>query len=457
MAVLRALSALALVFAFACDGSDQAVLVVDLRTDLLPGVEFGRVDTTVTIGSDERGALPFATSVGESFTSGQRVAEISELPKGTASVRVSLRDGSGAEVASRTTRVQIVGDTGVVVIIGRRCLTTVCPGAGDDPSATECSGGQCVPPTCRSGDRSCGPNECTADGDCATAAACVSGVCASGECLAVADDGSCAADELCDPDRGCVPRGIVPDGGMDTGVVDATTDTIADAPVDSEPLPDSGFGSSLIAWYRFDDDLTDGVFDSSGNGAHGRCRGGCPMQIDAPYGLGIDANSGGYIEVPHHTVFERMSSSFSIAFWSRVESTRTAATFVEKVYAGDSSGMHSFRVELVSMGGTDQLVFETTSTDTPDYLREDVDIAGWDMYWNMIIVMWDGTTKSLFINTRPASTTRMPLSVEIDDGVLLLGAERYGAVTAPLDGDLDEVMIFDRVLTMGEIIDLQGG
>ncbi len=209
--------------------SSQSELVVDLETDLVPGVEFARVETSVAGASGaSAGAtrIDGAASYGEDFLSGRSIADLTGLDSGRADVQVRLLDASGRLVVARRTIVEVSGRFAVTVIITRDCRSVSCPGVGGDPNATQCLGGRCVPPEC-SPDAlvTCGGALCAADSDCPQPAAhCARARCdaASGVCLITPASGGCGAGTFCDPDLGCQPvpgsdAGMPTDAGVDSG------------------------------------------------------------------------------------------------------------------------------------------------------------------------------------------------------------------------------------------------
>jgi len=74
------------VLAVACDGGSNR-LVVDLRTDLIPGIEFSSADVMVD------SAVPISASMEPSadYVRGARLAELDGVSSGTHEVRVVLR------------------------------------------------------------------------------------------------------------------------------------------------------------------------------------------------------------------------------------------------------------------------------------------------------------------------------------------------------------------------------
>ncbi|MBX3270695.1 MAG: PD40 domain-containing protein [Sandaracinaceae bacterium] len=187
-------SATALLFAAAC-APDEHLLVVELRSDLVPGVEIDRVRVLV----DGAARAELALGRDDALASGVRVAETT-LPAGAHDV-LAVLERNGSAVLERAVRVEVVRATSVTVLATRDCRGVRCP--ADDATASACLGGACVRPECTpETPEACPAPACRADADCAPAGACAVGRCAGGACLAVGED-VCGPALYCDPDRGC--------------------------------------------------------------------------------------------------------------------------------------------------------------------------------------------------------------------------------------------------------------
>jgi hypothetical protein len=206
-----------LLYGAAC-GSDTASLVVDVKTDLIPGVDFTAVRQVITgpaLGdTHEQPSAPF-----DDFVRGVRVAEYPSIEAGTFLMTTQLLDSMRAVVAQRVTAVTVRGHLGVVVVIARDCRNQICPGASDPPGSSTCEGGRCVDPHCSSVDRSSCPFSCGADSDCPPRAGCAMPRCESSACLYVT--ASCI-DGGDGPDAGALDGGAFDSGPPDAGPAGCT-------------------------------------------------------------------------------------------------------------------------------------------------------------------------------------------------------------------------------------------
>lgn len=219
-----------------CPDGGEADLIVQLRTDFAPGIEFARVETALE-GEARRVDVarrdPFAAA-------GRAVGRFDDLSVGRdALVDVRLVDASGETVASRPASVRPrAGLNAVTVTISRSCEGVTCPGAAA-PAATACLGGVCVDPACLTGrEPSCPPPACDAPTGCSVDSACARALCADGVCLQEPNDSACRAGEACVPSEGCVVAPAPMDGGAtDAGTLDAGISDVG--PPDADP-PDAG-------------------------------------------------------------------------------------------------------------------------------------------------------------------------------------------------------------------------
>lgn len=215
--VVRLLLAFAAVFSGAC--GDEFELSVDLRTDLVPSVEF----ESVQISLPREGQSRRVDAAGRDFFFTTRVADFDGLSATSQRpLRVSLLDGDGLVVIARDAIVNQQGDVAVTLTISRDCRGIECADVGDQ----SCLGGRCVDPECVTGlESSCPDVECRADSECAAMSPCVRPRCAETLCLYEPIAGACDADEYCAPESGCEPIPMsTMDGGMDAG--DAGPDVV---------------------------------------------------------------------------------------------------------------------------------------------------------------------------------------------------------------------------------------
>lgn len=169
----------------------------------MPGIEFDAVTTELVRGASAP-AAERATSAGDDFVGGVRVADIREV-RGEIELRVTLRLGREA-VTSRPVAVTVTGRTAVTLSLSRDCREVMCPVPGGDEAAVACIGGRCADPGCtaETPDR-CPDPECRVNADCTSDVECAQPRCLEGVCLIAAANAGCPPMQYCDPDVGCRP------------------------------------------------------------------------------------------------------------------------------------------------------------------------------------------------------------------------------------------------------------
>ena len=212
VSVLRRILPLAAILLLAACTEDPGV-VVDLRTNLVPGVDFQEArlhvegDEPATMAELHTVRRPVNTSDGTDI----RVGQVKPLPVGRYRVIVELWTSFETRVARNLVTVTVDQLTGVTILITADCAGVICPGSGDATDATYCLRATCVPESCREvpdGPR-CPAPDCLADSECsAPMTTCARSFCDEGTCYAEPVDDRCAAGETCDIESGCMPDGV---------------------------------------------------------------------------------------------------------------------------------------------------------------------------------------------------------------------------------------------------------
>jgi len=229
------ISALSIVALGCGDDDDVPALIVDVRTDFRPGIEFARVrvEAGPADGSESPRSAEIAVDVSDAddWLGGRRVSELTGVPPGDIRAVATLLLADGAVVGRQQVRIGYAGVTrGVTLVITRDCFGVTCPPAGGAPAMSACLSGMCADESCSPDNLTvCPAPACTSDAECSAGlAACASGRCIGGRCFASPDDSICGGG-LCDPERGCSGGdGGLPDAG-DTGAPDARDTGVLDA------------------------------------------------------------------------------------------------------------------------------------------------------------------------------------------------------------------------------------
>ncbi len=199
--------------------------------------------------------------------------------------------------------------------------------------------------------------------------------------------------------------------------------------------------ADLVAYYAFDGDLN----DASGNGYHGVANG------DVAYGAGVEGQAvqlngtDAYVSVAGVGITG--AAPRTIAGWAKADTTGIPAwTNVFGFTGGSVDGQH-FDIQAVGDTGTTTLGYYGLHRHGWEQ-----DILPIDLEWHHLAATFDGTAVSWYGDGRPIG------SVEVDNvdtpGEVRMGNRQDNDNFFP--GSVDEVRIYDRALSDGEIAWLAG-
>lgn len=204
-----ALVTFALSFA-ACESTESMVLV-DVKTDYVPGEDFDSV--RVEIAQDDVADIEHIAVPGGDYVRGRRVGS-EAVDEGDLELTVRLLQ-NGAPIASRRVSVTVRGPTAATVVITRDCSGVVCTELGDNGLLQSCYSGRCSDSRCTVETPEFCPPICSSDMECSSDG-CRQGRCETNACFSVPEDAECPSGERCNTSGMCVPRedaGPGPDGG----------------------------------------------------------------------------------------------------------------------------------------------------------------------------------------------------------------------------------------------------
>lgn len=381
-------------------------LIVDVRTDLVPGSEI--VALQLDLDDGQSASTVVDTTV--DWFEGGRLARL-EVSRGPRVLTVMALGPDETPLVQRRVRVDVGEDLGVTVLLTRDCRGVRC----DAPGAEACRAGRCVGLDCiEQALESCGEPECATELDCPAASSCGSVACEAGACVYRSGD-SCDAGEYCDPEFGC--RSIDP----------------------SEP-------SGLVLHIACDDDPTDGVEDSAGD-RDGSCE-ECPeLRSGGPRGS-YYVTDGDQIVIPTDEGLHL--PAFTVAVWVRSdlpvgEGQRFQSAF-SKPFGSGTDNSWELTSELsvpsfVTFGET----FDSLSATDPFAVGE----------WTHMAGSFDGTTKRFYLDGAAVASTPLFDPIDYDANPILICSDLNNDVVSSLFvGGIDDVRLYDRALSATEIATL---
>jgi hypothetical protein len=257
----------------------------------------------------------------------------------------------------------------------------------------------------------------------------------------VAPGAPCGPDEACPSGLACIAGTCLPPGTIvpaDAADPADASDASADAAT-PDATPDAFVDPSLIAHWEFDDDPADGALDSSGRGHTATCLAACPAQVTGKIGMAYQFSSAQAhaLVVADHADFR---GAFTLAAWMRASTVGSNMAILSKPF-GTGSG-NSWQLELRDTGALSFSGGSAHYLDNPTTTATNV--------WHHVAGTWDGTTKRLYVDG--VLVASVASAIDYDTHPIFLGAdENSGSTVLYWNGTLDDLRIYNRVLTVQEI------
>ena len=180
--------------------------------------------------------------------------------------------------------------------------------------------------------------------------------------------------------------------------------------------------------------------DSTGNGHNGVCvPPACPSLVTGIKGGGyrFDPTLSQFVVVPDSPAFR---GAFTIAAWMYTDNTIKALAVMSKPL-GSGTG----KSWLLENQADDTVLFSGGSVQS---LVSPMAVP--KMTWAHVAGTWDGTTKRLYIDGVLVASAASQISY--DGKPIYLGAdESNGSLVLPFDGVLDDLRVYNRVLSDSEL------
>ena len=213
-----------------------------------------------------------------------------------------------------------------------------------------------------------------------------------------------------------------------------------DAPVDSAPQPPV---AAPRAWYRCEELRAPTVPDDSANAHDASCGPMCPTIATGRVGNACDFANGAYLRVGDDGSFSAFTQ-LTIAAWMQTRAPQLNQALISKPYA--SLNTNSWQIEVEGPARACATGFTKNCVDN---------VVMWGP-WQHFAATYDGTMKRLYIDGIEQSA--WPADVRLDTHDVVIGADyaldasgNFIAAVIPMNGLLDEVLIYDRALSGSEI------
>ncbi|MBI2449113.1 fibronectin type III domain-containing protein [Candidatus Pacearchaeota archaeon] len=207
--------------------------------------------------------------------------------------------------------------------------------------------------------------------------------------------------------------------------------------------------SGLAAHWKFDEGTGSSAADSSGNGNNGAIT--SPSWTIGRIGNALSFSGASYITVPNSASLDIVGRNISIAAWLSPLDTPGDAVLIEKQWTAGSmtSPYYQYGIELDNNGdGSYDFIFG----DSSGVLRIGAFSTAQYGTWQHLVITYDGANIRAYINGVQAGSIAQTNSLQARGNSLIIGADAL--LAQRYQGLLDEVMLFNKALTVQEVSDL---
>jgi trimeric autotransporter adhesin len=156
--------------------------------------------------------------------------------------------------------------------------------------------------------------------------------------------------------------------------------------------------------------------------------------------------SDNYVEVNHQSFIKPARTEISVSFWINVTWPDTGNYFNYIILGNDFGVYYSYDTASPSDHYIKFVIIRAGSG--VNNAQADIDPNS----WVHVTGVYDGTDIKLYINGSLATTTNWPGTIDDPSRNLTIG--QYPGHGASLDGSIDDLRIYDRVLTVPEITEI---
>ncbi len=213
-------------------------------------------------------------------------------------------------------------------------------------------------------------------------------------------------------------------------------DDQSDNDVDDDDIDPQTIG--LVAWFPLDTIDETGSPDTIG-GQNATCDATCPTPTTGMHGNAASVNN------QHLTVTDdgRFSfpSGFSVAGWGNPTTLTGFSCIATQPYTGGTNNVWALCLDDDGLpffyGGGNNII----NGQTPTAVDE----------WIHLSVTWDGQTARFYVNAVEVGSKDIDIVFDDSTDLVIAGDKDNGSATAPWHGALDDIRIYNRVLTASEL------
>jgi hypothetical protein len=234
---------------------------------------------------------------------------------------------------------------------------------------------------------------------------------------------------------------------------------------DYDNLTINGPESGLAGWWKFDEVVEDtcaggeDACDSSGNGNHGSWMSGAgslpdtaPLKFNNHRALDLVPATSDHVLITSSTPAELdLTTDFTLSLWFKQDTSTTTMTLFSTGLLNNNKGF-----QIQNLGGSDNINIQRNRAGGNEQIRTGNSIYS-DGTWNHLLVTVSGTSVKVFLNgVDQALTGSWTENINSYLGTTFRIGIRQDGIQG-FDGRIDDVRVYNRVLTAAEIIALYDG
>lgn len=219
------------------------------------------------------------------------------------------------------------------------------------------------------------------------------------------------------------------------------------AAADDDGATPQDLGDGLVGHWTFDEGEGSVAHDFSGGGSHGTIKGGARWTEGRIGGALEFDGADDFVSIPNESQFD-ITGNVTVAAWVRVESFQKSWQAI--VTKGDRAWRLHRANETRSVGFACSDLSRGQVGDL--YGNKDVD----DGKWHHVAGVLDGRTASIFVDAVLDASAESSPQISVNDFAVLIGANAQVAGRL-FHGLIDDVRIYDRALSIGELRELAEG